>query len=72
MTITGVFARIFGVLTLTSSLVFGVSRLSHTHATGWDRTPKSAPELDPTAIRGGLIMTVGGLLVLNDRRRKKN
>jgi len=68
------FSRILGVLMLTGGLMFGVTGI--THAGERDRTPycppgvSSAPELDPTALGSGVAMLIGGVLVLNERRRK--
>jgi hypothetical protein len=71
----GMFSRILGVLMLTGGVMFGVTGI--THAGERNRDPNycppgatSAPELDPTALASGVAMLIGGVLVLNERRRK--
>jgi|HubBroStandDraft_3_1064219.scaffolds.fasta_scaffold502722_1 hypothetical protein len=70
------FLRLFAIF-LTSAFTVGVLGLdivSHRPARGGTnpgvRAP--APEFDPTALRSGLALLAGGLLVLNEGRLKKD
>jgi hypothetical protein len=62
--------RILAGLLMIGGLTFGA--IGTTHA--WDHNgppPQSAPELDPGAIGGGIMILAGGLLLLNERRRNR-
>lgn len=37
----------------------------------WWPKPKATPEVDPNALRAALVILSGGVLVLNDRRRRR-
>ena len=66
-------SRLFGILLLTGSLMFGAINVAQArpgNGFGNGNGGSSAPELDPTALGGGLAMLVGGILVLNERRRR--
>jgi hypothetical protein len=45
---------------------------SHIHPVDPASVECSAPELDPSSLGGGVVVFAGGLLALNERRRKKN
>lgn len=69
----GMFSRILGVLMLTGGLMFGVTGITHAGERNEPYCPpgvSSAPELDPTILGSGVAMLLGGVLVLNERRRK--
>lgn len=70
MTITGLIARILGMLVLTGGLVLGASRLSNIPTTRAASAARSVPELDSNALGSGITILVGGLLLLHERRRK--
>jgi hypothetical protein len=64
------FSRILGVLMLTGGLMFGATGITLAGNHNYPHDPSSAPELDPTALGSGVAMLIGGVLVLNERRRK--
>jgi hypothetical protein len=68
-------ARILSGLVLTTGLVVCVAGLANAQPTtsttsAFRPTPAKAPELDPTALGGGITMLAGGLLMFGERRRK--
>jgi hypothetical protein len=67
-----IFLRIFGALILAGSLTLGAATFMHSRPpVQVTQVPvRSAPELDPTALRGGIVILIGGFLVLHERRRK--
>ena len=67
-------SRFFTASILASSLVLGFSGVSNALSTSTisPSTVKKAPELDPTSLGSAIIILAGGLLVLNERRRKKH
>jgi len=64
-------SRILGVLIVTGSVFFGVFGMTHAQPVSATPVKRSAPELDPSALAGGIAILVGGVLVLNERRRSK-
>jgi hypothetical protein len=65
-------SRIFGVSILTSSLFFSIVGMAQALPSTVSRIPLRAPEFPPGALAGGIAILVGGVLVLNERRRKKH
>jgi hypothetical protein len=66
--------RVLAGLLMAGGLTFGV--IGTTQAQDFSHrfpTPvhQSAPELDPSTIGSGLMILVGGVLLLNERRRNK-
>jgi hypothetical protein len=67
------FSHILGVLMLAGTFMFGgtdTSRASIRNQPDCPPSVSSAPELDPTTMGSGIAMLIGGVLVLNERRRK--
>jgi hypothetical protein len=67
-------SRLLTASILASSLVLGYIGVSNAQSTSTisPSTVKKAPELDPTSLGSAIFVLVGGLLVLNERRRKKD
>jgi hypothetical protein len=66
-------ARILSGLVLTTGLVVCVAGLANAQPISTtSKVPilTRAPELDPTALGGGITMLAGGLLMFGERRRK--
>ncbi len=67
-------ARILSGLVVTTGLMVCVAGLANAQPTSTtSRLPipsTRAPELDPTALGGGITMLAGGLLMFGERRRK--
>jgi len=64
------------------TVLVGSSVPAHAFGTGWwwpfrpqakpvDHQPTPAPEIDPGMMRGTLVVLVGGVLLLLDRRRRR-
>jgi hypothetical protein len=65
-------SRILAALVLTSGLMFGAVSVAQAQPTSSVRIPpRAAPELDPTALGGGIMILAGGLFLLHERRRKR-
>jgi hypothetical protein len=68
-------SRILGVFILIGTLMFGGGGMAQAHPGNGDGNGNGggnqAPELDPSALAGGIAMLVGGILVLNERRKNK-
>jgi hypothetical protein len=68
-------SRVLGGLILTGSLIVGLVGMAGATPTTASRVPlpsHSAPEFPPGALAGGIAILVGGVLVLNERRRKRS
>jgi hypothetical protein len=66
-------ARILSGLVLTTGLMVSVAGIANAQPSTISKIPipsSRVPELDPTALGGGITMLAGGLLVLGERRRK--
>jgi hypothetical protein len=66
-------SRTFGMVVLTGCLVFsaiGIAHATPVSSTSTIPKPPSAPELDPNALRSGLTLLGGGVLMLAERRRR--
>jgi hypothetical protein len=65
-------SRLLGSLVLTGGIMFGAIGLACAQSSSRPVpvSPRAVPELDPTALGGGIMILAGGLLVLNERRRK--
>jgi hypothetical protein len=67
-------SRLFVASTLAGTLTFGFAGMAKAQNPGPTAVSptvrKSAPELDPLAIRGGVVMLAAGLLIFSERRRK--
>jgi hypothetical protein len=66
-------SHIAGTLVLTGTIMFGVMSAMPAHATpSTAAVPRviSAPELEPMALAGGIAILIGGVIALNERRRK--
>jgi hypothetical protein len=66
--------RILAGLLMIGGLTFGAIGTTHANDNNYQYPPPrhdSAPELDPGAIGSGIVMLAGGVLLLNERRRKK-
>jgi len=67
------FSRIAGILVLTGTITFGFLGIVPAHATTPVSTTsgiKKVPELNPLGLASGVAVLVGGVLLLNERRRK--
>jgi hypothetical protein len=68
-------SRILGIFLLIGTLMFGGGGMAQAHPGdgngNWNGNGGSAPELDPSALAGGIAMLVGGVLVLKERRKSK-
>jgi hypothetical protein len=68
------FSRIAGVLVLTGAIMFGAIGLVQAQPTtstiGGIPRPNAVPEFDPNALSSAVVMLAGGVLLLNERRRK--
>jgi hypothetical protein len=62
-------SRFFTILILTIGLTFGAISLAHAH-NGNGLADPSAPELDPKVLGSGLAILAGGVILVNERRRK--
>jgi hypothetical protein len=62
------FKRILDSFLLSTALTFGCLGIAHAYS-GWDHP--SAPELDPTVLGSGISILAGGLILFNERRRKR-
>ena len=68
-----ILTRIFGALLLICGLTAGAAKFMH-YRPGVQASQipvESAPELDPSALDGAIVIFAGGLLVLHERRRKR-
>jgi hypothetical protein len=71
------FSRIAGVLVLTGTITFGFLGIMPVHAapstTSTIIKPSAkVPELNPLGLASGVAVLVGGVLLLNERRRKSS
>jgi len=74
--------RFLGTLVLAAALIFGAigaanagtdnGKGNNGQNNGNAYGRYSAPELDPTGLADGIVLLAGGLLVLHERRRKKD
>jgi hypothetical protein len=69
-------SRLLVVLTLTITLAFGFAGVAKPQSVGPTTVSptavrRSAPEFNPLAIRGGVVMLAAGLLIFSEHRRKK-
>jgi hypothetical protein len=69
-------SRIAGVLVLTATITFGFLGIAPVHATSSTtstiiKPSTKVPELNPMGLASGVALLVGGVLLLNERRRKK-
>jgi len=67
------FLRLLAGLFMVCGLTLGVNGITHAQNYNHIPTPvhQSAPELDPSAIGGGIMMLAGGVLLLSERRRNR-
>lgn len=68
------FSRIASVLVLTGTITFGFLGIAPAHATPTSTTSgiKKVPELNTLGFASGIAVLVGGVLLLNERRRKSS
>ena len=60
-------SRIASVLVLTGTIMLGLLGSMPAHAlTG----SVAVPELEPSVLTGGIALLIGGIVMLNERRRK--
>jgi hypothetical protein len=65
-------SRVMAGLLVAGTLTLGVMGMTGTasaHSWPWDPKPASAPELDPSAIGGGLVLLIGTVMAVRERRR---
>ncbi|HUN59150.1 MAG TPA: hypothetical protein VMU41_13635 [Candidatus Binataceae bacterium] len=68
------FTRVAKVVVLSGAVIFCTIGVVHAQSslgpsTGVIKPRATAPELDPSMLGAGLVMLVGGLLLLGERRR---
>jgi hypothetical protein len=70
------FSRIAGILVLTGTITFGFLGIVPAHAASSTSTiikpSTKVPELNPLGLASGVAVLVGGVLLLNERRRKSS
>lgn len=71
------FSRIAGVLVLAGAIMCGglgvAQALPVSTTSGLPHpSPNAVPEFDPNALGSAIVMLAGGILLLNERRRKRN
>jgi hypothetical protein len=75
-------SRLFGTIVLALALSFGMMGMANAGTdngkgnggmnNGNQNGRNQAPELDPTALGSGIMILAGGLLMLNERRSKRD
>jgi hypothetical protein len=60
--------RLLAGLFMVSGVTFGIISTTHANEHHNDPPHQSAPELDPSAVGGGIMLLAGGVLLLNERR----
>ena len=68
-----IFIRIVGSLVLAAGLTLGAERYLHSQPpVQFSHVPvNAAPELDPTAVGGAMVILAAGLCILHERRRSR-
>jgi hypothetical protein len=64
------FPTVLGVFFLAGGFFAGLTGINRFRPLNPVSITRSAPELDPSSLAGGLMILAGGLLALNERRRK--
>jgi hypothetical protein len=77
-----VFPRILGVLIMVIALAGAATNLAYAGERNSDNqcardqdgpsATSSAPELDPSYLGGGILLLIGGVLLLNESKRRRN